>query len=639
MSVLVIFLPLLSALGVGFLGPWLGDRWSQLISCGVMLVAMIFSWILFKDVALNGNPFTEHLASWFAVGPLAVDWALRFDALSTTMICVVMTVSTMVHIYSVGYMAHDPSIPRFMSYLSLFTFLMLMLVTADNLLQLFFGWEGVGLASYLLIGFWYEKPSANAAASKAFIVNRVGDVGLILGIIGVFLTFHTLQLDQIFGQIPQVIDLTYTIGGYEVAMLPLICALLFLGAMGKSAQLGLHVWLPDAMEGPTPVSALIHAATMVTAGVFLIARLSPLFEQAPGVLEAVTVIGATTAIFAATIALAQNDIKRVIAYSTCSQLGYMFFAAGVSAYGASLFHLVTHAFFKALLFLGAGAVIHAMSDEQDLRHMGGLGKLIPATYGLMWVGNLALAGIPGLSGYYSKDMILEHAWAAGTSVGFYAFFMGLAAAFLTALYSWRLLFMAFHGAPRCDEKVLAHVHEAPYVMLVPLAILAMGAVVVGVLFQPYILDPQFWGQNLFVLPEHQGAAEHALPRWVQLSPTVCALAGISVAGIFYLWRPQWSQWVLDQWPALNRLLANKWYVDEAYEKIFQKPAQSLGRFLATYVDQRAIDAWGPGGVSRAVAGVSRIITRLHGNYIYYDLLVMILGIVVIILLCLWRSIL
>src|SRR5690348_13381112 len=398
-------------------------------------------------------------------GDLQVEWALRLDTLSAVMVAVVTVVSTMVHVYSVGYMAHDHSIPRFMSYLSIFTFFMLMLVTADNFVQLFFGWEGVGLASYLLIGFWYDRPSANAAAIKAFVVNRVGDFGFALGIFAVFYLFGSLQFDTVFAAAPEVAKGSLNFLGHPFPALTVTCLLLFVGAMGKSAQLGLHTWLPDAMEGPTPVSALIHAATMVTAGVFMVARLSPLFEYAPVALAVVCVIGGTTAIFAASVGMAQNDIKRVIAYSTCSQLGYMFFAAGVSAYSAAIFHLMTHAFFKALLFLGAGSVIHALSGEQDMRKMGGIWRLVPITYALMWIGSLALAGIPPFAGYFSKDVILEAAWASGSGVGLYAFWLGIFAAFLTAFYSWRLIFLTFHGRPRASDEAMHHVHESPQVMI------------------------------------------------------------------------------------------------------------------------------------------------------------------------------
>ncbi|HUN48615.1 MAG TPA: NADH-quinone oxidoreductase subunit L, partial [Stellaceae bacterium] len=474
MSVAVVFLPLLGAIIAGFFGRWIGDRGAQLVTCGGLLLAAVLGIVLFFKVAIGGDEFVTQIFTWIDAGKLQVNWALHFDTLSAVMVLVVTVVSAMVHVYSVGYMAHDPSIPRFMSYLSLFTFFMLMLVTADNFVQLFFGWEGVGLCSYLLVGFWYDRPSANAAAIKAFVVNRVGDFGFALGIFAVYYIFGTLHFEEVFKAAPDQAGLTMNFLGWQVNALTCTCILLFVGAMGKSAQIGLHTWLPDAMEGPTPVSALIHAATMVTAGVFMVARFSPLFEYAPIALAVVVVIGGTTALFAATVGVAQTDIKRVIAYSTCSQLGYMFFAAGVSAYPAAIFHLTTHAFFKALLFLGAGSVIHAMSGEQDMRKMGGLWRLVMITYILMWIGSLALAGIPPFAGYFSKDVILESAWAAHSGVGLYAFILGTFAAFLTAFYSWRLLFLTFHGEPRADRETMHHVHESPVVMILPLVVLATG---------------------------------------------------------------------------------------------------------------------------------------------------------------------
>src|SRR5262252_1499746 len=461
MTIAAVFLPLLGAFIAGFFGRWVGDRGAQIVSCAGVGIAAIFGVMLFVQVALNGQNVTTDLATWIDTGDLQVQWALRFDALSAVMVAVVTVVSAMVHIYSVGYMAHDKGIPRFMSYLSFFTFCMLMLVTADNFMQMFFGWEGVGLCSYLLIGYWYDRPSANAAAIKAFIVNRIGDLAFAVGVALVFFKFGSVEFSTIFPAIPQHQADTYSVLGGTFPAIEVIGFLLFIGAMGKSAQLGLHVWLPDAMEGPTPVSALIHAATMVTAGVFLVARMSPLYEFAPFALGMVTLVGATTALFAATIGCAQTDIKRVIAYSTCSQLGYMFTAAGVGAFQVSIFHLMTHAFFKALLFLSAGSVIHAMSGEQDMRKMGGLWRMIPWTCAVMWVGNLALAGIPPFAGYYSKDAIIAAAYAAGTGIGMYGYVLTTLAAFLTAFYSWRLLFLTFHGRSRAEPHVLEHVHESP----------------------------------------------------------------------------------------------------------------------------------------------------------------------------------
>lgn len=486
MELLAVFLPLIAFLIAGIFGKNIGDKGAQFVTCAALIVAAFSSIVLFFDVILNrefaDQSYTTVLMDWISSGDFKVQWALRIDTLSIVMMCVVNIVSACVHVYSIGYMSHDASKGRFMAYLSLFTFAMLMLVTSDNLLQLFFGWEGVGVASYLLIGFWNHKHSANAAAQKAFIVNRVGDFGLALGIMATFVVFGSIQFTEIFANPAQYANATMNFLGFELHALTVICLLLFMGAMGKSAQLGLHTWLPDAMEGPTPVSALIHAATMVTAGVFLIARFSPVYEYAPIALMVVTVVGATTAFVAATIGMTQYDIKRVIAYSTMSQLGYMFFALGVSAYSAAIFHLMTHAFFKALLFLCAGSVIHAMSGEQDMRNMGGLWKKIPTTYVLMWIGSLALAGIPPLAGYFSKDIVLEAAWADHTWFGNYAYWMGIAAAFMTAFYSWRLIILTFHGAPRSSRKIMDHVHESPNVMLAPLFVLATGAILAGYVF-------------------------------------------------------------------------------------------------------------------------------------------------------------
>ncbi len=482
MELFAVFPPLFGFLAVSFFGKQLGDKGAQFVTCAGMIVAAFAAIALFFEVILMDAPYTTVLSDWISSGDFDVKWSLRIDQLSVVMMCVVNIVSACVHVYSVGYMSHDDHKARFMSYLSLFTFAMLMLVTADNLLQLFFGWEGVGLCSYLLIGFWNHKHSANAAAVKAFVVNRVGDFGLALGTMAAFVLFGSVAFDTMFELAPQMTEKNLEFFGFEFHALTLVCLLLFMGAMGKSAQLGLHTWLPDAMEGPTPVSALIHAATMVTAGVFLVARMSPVFEYAPDALMVVAVVGAATAFVAATIGMTQFDIKRVIAYSTMSQLGYMFFALGVSAYGAAIFHLMTHAFFKALLFLGAGSVIHAMSDEQDMRKMGGIYKKIPVTYTLMWIGSLALAGIPPFAGYFSKDIVLESAWADHTWFGNFAYWAGIAAAFMTAFYSWRLIIMTFHGKPRADQKVMKHVHESPAIMLAPLFVLATGAVLAGFVF-------------------------------------------------------------------------------------------------------------------------------------------------------------
>jgi NADH-quinone oxidoreductase subunit L len=511
---------------------------------------------------------------------------------------------------------------------------MLMLVTADNLVQMFFGWEGVGLASYLLIGFWYDKPSANAAAIKAFVVNRVGDFGFLLGMFATFTLFQTVNLDTIFAATGGKADATLNVFGGEFHALTVICLLLFVGAMGKSAQLGLHTWLPDAMEGPTPVSALIHAATMVTAGVFMVARLSPMFEYSDVALAVVTIVGASTAIFAATIGCVQNDIKRVIAYSTCSQLGYMFFACGVSAYSAGIFHLMTHAFFKALLFLGAGSVIHAMSDEQDMRNMGGIWKLIPVTYVLMWIGSLALAGIWPFAGYYSKDIVLEAAYAAHSGVGSYAFWLGIIAAFLTAFYSWRLLLMTFHGKPRADETVMAHVHESPKVMILPLMVLAAGAVFAGYLGYDYFVGhdaSHFWGNSIVILPDHPALENaHHVPSWVKLLPLVVGVSGIATAFVMYLFAPSLPGMLAERFRAIYQFLLNKWYFDELYDAMFVRPCFFLGRALWKSGDGVVIDGVGPNGIAAATLNLARRATRLQTGYLYHYAFTMLMGILILI---------
>jgi NADH-quinone oxidoreductase subunit L len=633
LAVIVVFAPLVAAAIAGFFGRLIGDRGAQLVTCGAMILSAVLAIVLFVDVAILGNDRpTLSLFTWIDAGDLVVDWALRLDTLSVVMMATVSVCSAAIHVYSVGYMSHDPSIPRFQSYLSFFTFFMLMLVTSDNFVQLFFGWEGVGLCSYLLIGFWYDRPSANAASIKAFIVNRVGDFGFALGIFAVYMMFGSLQFDAVFNEAPNAAGETLEFLGIEWDALTIACILLFVGAMGKSAQLPLHTWLPDAMEGPTPVSALIHAATMVTAGVFMVCRLSPIFEYAPDALAVVVLVGATTAIFAATVGVTQNDIKRVIAYSTCSQLGYMFFAAGVSAYGAAMFHLMTHAFFKALLFLGSGSVIHAMSGEQDMRKMGGLWRYIPITYGLMWIGSLALAGIPIFAGYYSKDMILESAWAAGSGVGQYAFWLGIFAAFLTAFYSWRLLFLTFHGEPRADRETMHHVHESPNVMLIPLYVLAFGAVFAGMAGYHYFVGEgraEFWRQSLLVLPENDAIehAHHGLPFFVPLLPFVVAIAGIAVAYLCYIRRPGLPAEIAGRFRGLYQFLLNKWYFDELYDRIFVRPAFRLGHGFWKGGDGAIIDGLGPDGLAAATVGAARRASRLQTGYIYHYAFAIVVGVV------------
>jgi NADH-quinone oxidoreductase subunit L len=640
MEAAVVFLPLLGAIIAGFFGRIIGDRAAQYIPCVLLTVSALISYYLFFAVALGGDPRTVVLFEWVTSGSLEFFWSLKVDALTAVMLIVVTTVSAVVHIYSIGYMHHDTSIPRFFAYLSLFTFFMLMLVTADNLVQLFFGWEGVGLCSYLLIGFWYDKPSANAAAIKAFLVNRVGDIGFALGIFATFVLFDTVRLDQIFALASGKADATLVFLDIEFHALTIICLLLFIGAMGKSAQIGLHTWLPDAMEGPTPVSALIHAATMVTAGVFMVVRLSPLFEQSDVALMVVTLIGASTAFIAATIGLTQNDIKRVIAYSTCSQLGYMFFAIGVSAYPAAIFHLMTHAFFKALLFLGSGSVIHAMSDEQDMRKMGGLWKLIPVTYALMWIGSLALAGVGipgtliGFAGFFSKDVILESAFAAHTGIGTFAFWLGIAAAFMTAFYSWRLLFMTFHGAPRCDEKTLAHVHESPRIMIWPLFLLAAGAILSGALgYHLFVGDGMaaFWGDSIAILPTHTALADaHHVPVWVKALPLVMVAGGIGLAYYMYMVRTDLAAIWAEKLRPAYLLSFNKWYFDEIYERVFVRPAFYLGRGFWKAGDGALIDGVGPDGIAEVTMRFARRASALQSGYLYHYAFAMLIGVVVLV---------
>ena len=629
----IVFLPLLGALLAGYFSLSHRHAASAAVAIGGVVGSLLLSIIAFFDVAVGGNAQTVDIARWIVSGDFDASWALRYDTLTAVMLIVVTGVSSCVHIYSVGYMHHDPARGRFMAYLSLFTFAMLMLVTADNLVQLFFGWEGVGVASYLLIGFWYHKESAHTAAMKAFVVNRVGDFGFALGILAVFALFGTVPFDEIFKLAPAMADTQIMFLGFSVPALELVSILLFIGAMGKSAQLGLHTWLPDAMEGPTPVSALIHAATMVTAGVFMVCRLSPVIEYAPVALDIITIVGALTAIFAATVGMTQFDIKRVIAYSTCSQLGYMFFAAGVSAYPAAMFHLTTHAFFKALLFLGAGSVIHALSDEQDLRKMGGIWRQVPVTYAMMWIGSLALAGFPFFAGFYSKDMILEAAFAAHTGVGQLAFWLGCAAALLTAFYSWRLLIMAFHGTPRASADVMSHVHESPKVMLLPLVPLALGAIFAGFVGYEMFVGhdyQQFWGDAIFILPEHQAMENaHHVPKWVKLLPIFLAASGVALAYLAYSMMPSIPGKVVSLFKPVHNFFFNKWYFDELYDAIFVKPSVKIGALLWQRGDKATIDGFGPDGITAMVLRISQSASRLQSGYVYHYAFAMMIGIVVL----------
>ncbi|MFZ6764570.1 NADH-quinone oxidoreductase subunit L [Pseudoroseomonas sp. WGS1072] len=626
MYVGAVFFPLLGACISGFFGRWIGDKAAQWSTVVCMALAAACGLTAFVQVALGHVPVTLEIVTWLDVGGLQLSWALRYDTLAAMMVGMVTLISTMIHLYSVGYMSHDETQPRFFAYLSLFTFMMLMLVTADNLLQLFFGWEGVGLASYLLIGYWYERESANRAAMKAFIVNRVGDLFFMLGMALTFWTFGSIEFNTIFQGVEAARQLTFA----GLPVLEVIALLFFLGAMGKSAQIGLHTWLPDAMEGPTPVSALIHAATMVTAGVFLMARMSPLVEYAPNVLGFVTVIGATTALFAASVGMVQNDIKRVIAYSTCSQLGYMFFAVGVGAYQAAVFHLFTHAFFKALLFLGAGSVIHAMSDEQDVRRMGGIWKKIPVTYAMFWIGSLALAGVPYFAGYYSKDMILEAAFAGHGWTATYAFVCGILAAFLTAFYSWRLIILTFHGTPRADHHTMEHVHESPLVMLVPLLVLALGALFTGAYFYDDFVGhhwAEFWNGAIVNAPHNHIMHEaHEVPSWVPLAPTVVGLAGIALAYAFYMFMPQMPGRIAAAVPGLYRFLLNKWYFDELYDRIFVRPARRLAVMLWKVGDVKIIDGM-PNGAAALTAQASGRVVRLQSGRVASYAFAMIIGLV------------
>jgi NADH-quinone oxidoreductase subunit L len=634
MEIAAIFLPLLAAFIAGFFGRLIGDRGSQFVTAGAVLLSALLSIWLFVDVALHGNTRTIELFTWIDSGTFEVSWALKFDTLTAVMLIVVNVVSSMVHVYSIGYMSHDHHKPRFMAYLSLFTFFMLMLVTADNFVQMYFGWEGVGVASYLLINFWYEKPSANNASMKAFIVNRVGDFGFALGIMAIFYLFGSVHFDTVFAAAAGKAGQTMNFLGFNLDALTVACLLLFMGAMGKSAQLGLHTWLPDAMEGPTPVSALIHAATMVTAGVFMVARLSPIFEYAPLALNVIAIVGASTAFVAATIGLTQYDIKRVIAYSTMSQLGYMFFALGVSAYSAAMFHLMTHAFFKALLFLGAGSVIHAMSDEQDIRKMGGIWRLIPITYAMMWIGSLALAGIPFFAGYYSKDMILEAAYAAHSGVGAYAFWLGIAAALMTAFYSWRLIILTFHGRPRANDRVMAHVHESPAIMTVPLAVLAVGALFSGMVAYNWFVGEgreAFWGEAIFVLHEHDTIeAAHHVPSWVPMAPFIAGVIGIALAYLFYMFVPQLPGIVTGALGGLYRFVYRKWMFDELYDRLFVQPARYLGYGLWKSGDGAIIDGVGPDGIAAATRDVAFRAARLQSGYVYHYAFVMVIGVVLLV---------
>ena len=681
----IVFLPLIGFLIAGMFGRQIGDRASQIVTAGLVSIAATLSWVAFFDI-MGGFKDTVTVLKWVESGDLAFNWSFKIDMLTGVMLVVINTVSALVHWYSMSYMEDDPHKPRFFAYLSLFTFAMLMLVTADNLVQMFFGWEGVGLASYLLIGFWFKKPSANAAAIKAFVVNRVGDFGFSLGIFAVFMLTGSVVFDDIFANIGSYQDATLNFLGHDYHAITVICVLLFIGAMGKSAQLGLHTWLPDAMEGPTPVSALIHAATMVTAGVFLVARFSPAFTLSPDAMHMVTIVGATTALFAASVGLVQNDIKRVIAYSTCSQLGYMFVALGVGAFGAGVFHLFTHAFFKALLFLGAGSVIHAMHHEQDMRKMGGLAKKIPLTATVMLIGTLAITGFPLLSGYYSKDLIIFSAFASDNAGSQYAFVLTVLAALMTSFYSWRLAFMTFFGDTRADAHTFDHAHEGPFVMKFPLIVLAIGALAAGGYFAADFVGSgkvDFWNGALVVAQGDVMDAANTIPYAATKAPFFAMIIGFYIAMVYYTPKldvnkmAAWGaavallavsifslkahmtyvfyfstfafvialyaagratsgmsgtlpQRTAEMWDGLYKFLLNKWYFDELYHLIFIRPSMWIGRFLWKRGDEQTIDGFGPNGISAAIASIAAQVRKVQTGYLYHYAFVMLVGVALVV---------
>ena len=626
MEISILALPLIASIISGFFGKFIGDRNSEIVTSLLVSISAVLSAIVFYEVIVNQYEENIRIATWINSGSLEVNWSMKIDALSSVMLVVVTFISALVHIYSIGYMSQDPHKPRFMAYLSLFTFAMLMLVTADNFIQLFFGWEGVGLCSYFLIGFWFKKETANAAAIKAFVVNRVGDFGFALGIFLIFYLFGTVNYTEVFDQIPRVVDEQLNFLGVQINAIDLICILLFVGAMGKSAQIFLHTWLPDAMEGPTPVSALIHAATMVTAGVFLVVRCSPIYEYSELALNIVTIIGMSTAFFAASVALVQTDIKKIIAYSTCSQLGYMFFAAGVGAYNVAMFHLFTHAFFKALLFLGSGSVIHAFKDEQNINNMGGVWRKLPYTYALMVIGTLALTGFPLLSGFYSKDAIIEFAYLSGSTTGYYAAGIGILTAFLTSIYSWRLMFKTFHGQYNNKEIKIEETHESPLVMLIPLGILSIGAIFAGFIFRDLFISYEgvnnFWKESIFFLEPL--STDHP-PLWfLILTPTLVILS-IPFAYYLFIKNKNFPTRLVNINKPLYEFLFNKWYFDEIYDTLFVKSSKKFGLFLWKFFDIKIIDGFGPDGISNLIKKFSIKANKFQSGYIYQYAFVMLLG--------------
>ncbi|MFM7498011.1 MAG: NADH-quinone oxidoreductase subunit L [Candidatus Fonsibacter sp.] len=628
MLYLILFLPLLGSFISAFFYKKIGDKTCQILTSAFIVIGAILSSIILFDTIKTGKTYEYPIFNWITSGTLKLHWSIYVDSLTAVMLVVVNSVSALVHIYSIGYMSHDPHKPRFMSYLSLFTFMMLSLITADNFLQLFFGWEGVGLASYLLIGFWFKKESANNASMKAFIVNRVGDLGLLIAMFLIFKTFGTLTFSEVFTQAVEQSKNTIKIFGGEFNLITTICVFLFIGAMGKSAQIILHTWLPDAMEGPTPVSALIHAATMVTAGVFLVARCSPLFEYSQYALNLVAFVGATTAIFAATVAIVQTDIKRIIAYSTCSQLGYMFFAAGMGAYNIAIFHLFTHAFFKALLFLGAGSVIHAFHDEQNIEKMGGVWKKIPMTYALMVIGTLALTGFPLLAGFYSKDAIIESAYFSKSLFAGYAFVIGLTTAFITSVYSWRLIFKTFHGKYN-NAMSFDKVHESGLIMIIPLVVLAIGAIFSGYVFHEIFIgeNTKFWGKAIFFLK--QTAHGHP-PLWLLILIPTLVISAIPLSFILFLKRKDIVENFINSQKPLYNFLVKKWYFDELYDLIFVRPFRSIGNFLWQRGDVKTIDAYGPDGIARFVKNLSDRASSMQSGYLYHYATILLIGLIIIV---------
>jgi NADH-quinone oxidoreductase subunit L len=626
MEISIIALPLVASIISGFFGRLIGDRNSEIITSLLVSISAILSGFVLYEVIFNQYQDNIIITTWISSGTLDVNWSMKIDPLSSIMLVVVTSVSSLVHIYSIGYMSHDPHKPRFMAYLSLFTFAMLMLVTSDNFIQLFFGWEGVGLCSYFLIGFWFKKDSANQAAIKAFVVNRVGDFGFALGIFLIFYLFGTVNYSEVFELIPTIIEKELIFLGININAIDLICLLLFIGAMGKSAQIFLHTWLPDAMEGPTPVSALIHAATMVTAGVFLVVRCSPIYEYSELALNVITIVGMSTAFFAATVALVQTDIKKIIAYSTCSQLGYMFFATGVGAYNVAMFHLFTHAFFKALLFLGSGSVIHAFKDEQNINNMGAVWKKLPFTYGLMLIGTLALTGFPFLSGFYSKDAIIEFAYLRGNTSGYYAAGVGILTAFLTSIYSWRLIFKTFHGKYNNKNIKIEETHESPLVMLIPLILLSIGAIFAGYTFKELFISHNeinnFWQNSIFFLEPL--STDHP-PLWfLFLTPTLVILS-IPIAYYLFVKNKKLAEQIANVNKPLYQFLLNKWYFDELYDALIVKPSKRLGLFLWKFFDIKLIDGFGPDGISALIKKCSLKANKFQSGYIYQYAFVMLLG--------------